>query len=569
MGKRYEHVIPEIKDWPIARLLSNDRSNFISKINEEVVKILMDRYGDNLHELLTKTAYCELIRVREEPWKVDPPNEKQFWKKIQKKIIKNEKKEEKLEQASNQKLLQTIVNRYSEEIVATFKEKTFLFSRKFLTAFFNRLLNTAAGRNFERIFSNKHKLEDRLLLKGEIEKVRSLMKKGTVILLPTHHSNLDSILIGYIIDTFGGLPLFSYGAGLNLYNTGYTAYFMNRLGAYRVDRRKKNPIYLQTLKTMNVLAIERGVNTLFFPGGTRSRSGALETKFKLGLMGTATEAQRKIYQKGEDRKVFVVPLVTSYNFVLEANYLIQQHLKQVGKEKYLKTKDAFHSSRKQMKFLWDFFSASNEITMAFGKPMDVIGNFVDENGISYDQSGRVVEVKDYFMRDGEITVNPQREQEYTRHLGERVKSRFYADNIVLASHLVAYSAFKILQNSFPELDIYELLRQPTDDYIFPMDEMELVVNTLKNRLLVMEENDKVKVSDSIRKKSPKEIIEEGVLKMGTYHPTKPIMFDKKGNLISQRFRTLYFYHNRLENYGLENYVKLAETPEKKKFETIN
>ena len=110
MGKRYEHVIPEIKDWPIARLLSNDRSNFISKINEEVVKILMDRYGDNLHELLTKTAYCELIRVREEPWKVDPPNEKQFWKKIQKKIIKNEKKEEKLEQASNQKLLQTIVN---------------------------------------------------------------------------------------------------------------------------------------------------------------------------------------------------------------------------------------------------------------------------------------------------------------------------------------------------------------------------------------------------------------------------------------------------------------------------
>ena len=48
----------------------------------------------------------------------------------------------------------------------------------------------------------------------------------------------DSILIGYALDAFVIIPSFSYGAGLNLYNTGYTAYFMNRLGA-RVDRRKR------------------------------------------------------------------------------------------------------------------------------------------------------------------------------------------------------------------------------------------------------------------------------------------------------------------------------------------
>ncbi len=568
MGKRYKHVIPEIKDWPIAKL-SDDRANFIEEINAEVVRKLIAQYGENLHEPLTKTAYKELLRIKEEPWKVDPPKDKQFWKGIQKKIVKNEQKEDEIEQALNQQLLYSVVNRYSEEIVATFKEKTFLFARRFLTAFFNRLLNTAASRNFERIFSKKHKLEDRLLLKGEIEKVRSLMKKGTVILVPTHHSNLDSILIGYILDLFGGLPLFSYGAGLNLYNTGYTAYFMNRLGAYRLDRRKKNPIYLETLKTMNILAIERGVNSIFFPGGTRSRSGALETKFKLGMMGTATEAQRRIYQKGKDTKVFIVPLVISYHFVLEANYLIQQHLQREGKEKYLKAKDEFHSIRKQLKFLWDFFRASNEITMAMGKPTDVVGNFVDENGVSFDQNGRVVEVKDYFLKDGEITVDLQREREYTRHLGDRIKERFFADNIVLTSHLVAYSAFKVLQNCHPELDLYGLLRYPTEDFVFPKEKVKKVIGDLKDRLLEMEKLDKVKVSESLRTKSPQEILEEGIQKMGSYHPMKPLTLDKNENLISQRFRTLYFYHNRLENYGLEKHVKLTEETPKKKLETVS
>lgn len=101
-------------------------------------------------------------------------------------------------------------------------------------------------------------------MKGDIDHVRSLAQKGTLIIVPTHFSNLDSILIGYVLDAVTGLPAFSYGAGLNLYNTGYTAYFMNRLGAYRVDRRKKNKIYLETLKSMSSLSIQRGTNSIFF-----------------------------------------------------------------------------------------------------------------------------------------------------------------------------------------------------------------------------------------------------------------------------------------------------------------
>jgi glycerol-3-phosphate O-acyltransferase len=161
------------------------------------------------------------------------------------------------------------------------------------------------------------------------------------------------------MDAVVGLPQFTYGAGLNLYNTGYTAYFMNRLGAYRLDRRKKNPIYLETLKTMSNLAVQRGTNSLFFPGGTRSRSGAMEKELKKGLLGSVVEAQRDICGRADNNKIYVVPLIIGYHFVLEAEFLIESYLKLIGKEHYIaKEKDQSYSVRKWLRFGWSFFSRS-------------------------------------------------------------------------------------------------------------------------------------------------------------------------------------------------------------------
>src|SRR5690606_34497805 len=101
---------------------------------------------------------------------------------------------------------------------------------------------------------------------------------------------------------------------------------MNRLGAYRVDRRKKNPIYLETLKALSTLSIKNQVNNLFFPGGTRSRSGASEEQLKLGLLNTIVEAQRDICLEGRNQNIYIIPLILDYHFVLEAKSLIRQHL---------------------------------------------------------------------------------------------------------------------------------------------------------------------------------------------------------------------------------------------------
>ncbi len=551
----YPPVIPNIEDWPIYKL-SEDRTAFVEELNEHTLKRIQIRPTDVVSDLIAKTVYRERIRIKEEPWKVDPPDERQFWRKIRKYLVRDAlDKDQEAAKAANEDILRRIIGRYSEEIVGTFKIKTFLFARKFLTLFFNRLLNTAAGRNLRRFWGSKYRLYDRLKVKGHTDSIRALMKKGTVVVVPTHSSNLDSILIGYAMDSILGLPSFSYGAGLNLYNTGYTAYYMNRLGAYRVDRRKKNPIYLETLKMMSNLSIQRGTNSLFFPGGTRERSGRLESKLKLGLLGTVVEAQRANCQKGKNEKIFVVPVILSYHFVLEAQFLIEQHLKRTGKEQYLQLRDASYSRRKIFKFIWKLFSQSSDLTLSFGKPLDVLGNFVDEEGVSYDRHGNVIDIEDYFRNSsGEILQDLQRESEYTHILANRIVDRYHKDNIVLSSHLVAYAVFNILLYSNNDLDIFGVLRLPREDYVFKIELVTQVVEQLRESLYDFESKGRIKLSEEIRWPIEK-LIKHGVRNLGIFHVRKPLSFNKTGDIISEDFNLLYFYHNRLDNYKLKTAIR--------------
>lgn len=547
-------VIEKMEDWPIYKL-SEDRTAFVQEINEFTLNRLIKKYKADVVDILAKTIFLERIRTKEEPWKVDPPNDRQFWNKIRKRLVrKSLDKEAEEARVSNEEILRSIIGRYSEEIVGTFKIKTFLFARKFLTAFFSRLLNTAAHRNLSRLWGGDYKLTDRLKVLGETDAIRSLMKKGTVVVVPTHFSNLDSILIGYAMDEVLGLPSFSYGAGLNLYNTGYTAYFMNRLGAYRLDRRKKNPVYLETLKSMSTLSIRRGTNSLFFPGGTRSRSGAMENKLKMGLLGTAVEAQRMLSEDESDNKVFIVPLVLSYHVVLEAKYLIEQHLKATGKEHFLQIKDASYSRRKVLRFLWKLFSQGSDITLSFGKPMDVLGNFVDKEGTSFDQHGNKIEIKDYFLTNGEVSTDLQREQEYTKMLADKISDRFRKDNVVLSSHLIAFAAFRMLLDQHEDLDLFGILRLPAEDYVFGIDQVRSTIELLKKTLVEMEQQGALKLSEQIYFETD-DLIKHGVTNVGNFHVRNPLKFNKEGNLVSDDFNTLYYYHNRLQNYGLQKVLK--------------
>ena len=539
-------------DWPISQF-GEKRGEFVFELNDFVLKKILDSHGENLEPLLAKTIYLEKKRSKNNRWRVDPEDEVRYWSSLSKEL--NQVTQDGGTQGGYLELLKRIINRYDEEIVGTFKPKTYKFTFTFLNIFFKRLLNTAAGRNHKRLWGSRHQLVEKLKVYGEVDKIKALFDQGTVVMVPTHFSNLDSMVIGYAMQSAVGIPAFSFGAGLNLFDNEIVGYFINRLGAYRVDRRKKNPIYLECLTSMAAYSIQKGVNNLFFPGGTRSREGGMEDRLKLGLLGSSIEAQRNMVIEGKKEKVFIVPMILGYNFVLEAKFLIEQHLARTGKEKYIKSKDAFKSYRKIIKFIWALFSEKSDISVSFGEPMDIMGNFVDDEGNSIDINGEHIDLRDYFSLDGEVKANAQRENVYTKILGDRILDSYKRNNVVLSSHLLAYSAFKILEKSH-DGDVYSLVNLPKEKSQIEWDYLETIITRLQVALLELESKCKIKLSREV-KWEPRRLIEDGIKNLGIYHAQKPLLINND-KVWSDSLKVLYYYHNRIKIYDLDKYIEWTE-----------
>lgn len=555
--QQYDHILPKKDEWPVVKL-SKNRKEVVRQVAESAKQSVLDLTGasvDLLKEELETTLYREKLRIKQNPWAVDPDDDKAFWNKVKSNLVhlsadtsltKTQKKKQYIS------ILEEITLRYSEEIASNFVHTHYKVTRRIVTFGFSRLLNAARVKGFRSIFSKQYKLQDKIQITGETDQIRDLAAKGTIVMVPTHFSNLDSILIGWVISVLG-LPPFIYGAGLNLFNISIFAYFMNALGAYKVDRRKKNLIYLETLKTYSSESLQYGVHSLFFPGGTRARSGAIEKKLKLGLLSTTIEAQRANYQKGMtdiNGKIFIVPVTINYHFVLEAPSLIQEYLTITGQERYYKESDEFSTSYKIFKFLVKFFTKGSDISVSIGRAMDVLGNYVDADGNSMDKNGRQINTEDYFLSAGKVNIDTQREEEYTNFLGRRIVEEFHRINRVFSSHLVAFTAFQMIKKDNKKMDLYSLLRLPEDDIFLVYVEFKEECQRVLNRIYELESDGRLQVAPHL-KQDIDSIIDHGLANVGMYHAKRPLVKNDLGNIETQDMTLLYYYHNRLEGYGLE------------------
>ncbi len=544
MSNNSIHIIPDLSDWPLTKF-SEDRDAFIQRLIDFVLDKIMDSPLE-LVDILNKTVYMELKRVKNRPWKIDPSDEKSFWRGISKEIDNTKIADNaELEQL---KILRRIVHRYSEEIIGHFIPKTHLFARKFLSMFFKRLYNNGWARGHKGIWGSRKNLLEKIKVQGYTEETKKLFSQGTVVIVPTHYSNLDSIQIGFGIDQKVGIPAFAYGAGLNLFDYEIIAYFMNRLGAYRVDRRKKNPIYLETLKNMASLSLVEGVNHLFFPGGTRSRSGAIENQLKLGLLNSVIDSQRHCILNNIDQKIFVVPLTIGYHFVLEAESLIDQHLKDTGREKYTRNKKKKRTLKSLFKLFRSLRKNDSEIHMSLGHPIDVLGNKVSDTGESFDERGNAVKISDYFSSENVPNTDKQRESVYTKVLANKIVESFKIENIVLSSHLVAYAFYNGLLKLHPDKDIYELLKSPAKSYKLSMKEMLDSVVTIQNKILELNKTGQARISPVIEL-SADDCLTDGLKNIGIYH-SKKVLYLSKGQLMTEDLRILYYYNNKMSHYNI-------------------
>ena len=260
-----------------------DRKEFIKIVSErayqEILNSIKTHPEHQLEDLLHNTIYFENLRLEAAGKNPKNKEEREFWKQIKKNALRGDHEDKK-------RVLRKTISWYTHEIQGHFKPAVYNFSTRVLplglSVFFSH-----PSKFFENLLEPT--IENLVEVSGEVEQLRDFKNRGTIILAPMHSSNMDSPIIGWQIYEMG-LPPVNYGAGLNLFTNPVLSFFMNSLGAYKVDRKKKGDLYKFVLKTYSTVLLERGGHSLFFPGGTRSRSGGVENKLKLGLLGTGLDA---------------------------------------------------------------------------------------------------------------------------------------------------------------------------------------------------------------------------------------------------------------------------------------
>ncbi len=497
----------------------------------------------SLDEVIADSIYYERARLKEDHHARAHDADLRFWEGVQRRLPRANER-------GLERLLGEIVARYAEEICGNFDDRIYKLSTRILPPAIGLLVNAVSPKRLLHSLPDLPQLEEQVVVQGETEHLRRLHERGTVILCPTHVSNLDSIVMGLAIYRLG-LPPFIYGAGLNLFENPLLGFFMRNLGAYTVDRKKKDPLYKEALKTYATLTLEYGYDNLFFPGGTRSRSGAIERHLKLGLLGTSIPAYiDNLLAEKPDPRIYIVPATLSFQLCLEAETLIDDFLKEVGKSRYIITDDEFSRPATVLDFIRQLFNLDSKIYVTLSRGYDPFGNAVDDEGQSLDPRGRTIDPKAYVLVDGAPTRRPQRDAEYTKELGQRVVDAFMRDNVIQSTHLTARALFTLLRRHNREIGLLRLIRVGGPHDNFDQREVYRETDRLLQELRGLERRGGIRLAPHIRDAAADEIVADGLRHFAIFH-SQPAAERRGDRIFAVDRNLLFYYQNRLEGYRLD------------------
>ena len=451
------------------------------------------------------------------------------------------------QQQSRDSMLATIMNLvdcYAREIHTHFSKRTYTIAEKLLPGALTRVLTASQP---TQLFGADFDPSSRIQVQGDVDTIKELAKNHTLVFTPTHLSNLDSPLIGYGLSSVG-LPPLLYGAGLNLFSNPLMAFFISRLGAYTVDRRKKNKLYKDVLKDYSTEILSKGYHSLFYPGGTRSRAGKLEISLKKGLLGTLIQAwQDNIKNKKNNGEIIIIPCTLSCSLVLEAETLIEDSLADVGKSRYIITDDEFSDARTLAAYARKVLNLDSSVYLRFGQPLDCLGNKVNSKGISLDSKGRKINRLEYICdRDGNLVLDPQRDKEYTKRLAHSIVASYKRNNIILPTHIVAFAAWKLLGKRYPRLDVIQKALLTKEERTFSRTELLRAVDRKQCQVLEL-----VKKGHCCAE-LPRNSIETGRValeRFASFHKRQAFQLVGSEHILVNAKLALY-YGNRLDSYPI-------------------
>ncbi|HEY0252458.1 MAG TPA: 1-acyl-sn-glycerol-3-phosphate acyltransferase [Kofleriaceae bacterium] len=515
-----------------------DRERLLAEVERRVVQHRVEdaRAGGDasLEYVLNDVAFSEIKRLEASSKKTGALER---WKELSRHLLS-------MNEADKEAELRELVRYYGRDIVGNFNPRVY----KFATGIGPSILNTLFSpmTSFKQGLDVLTNLDQRIHPDGEIELAHTCAERGTLIVTPTHSSNMDSPAIGFGL-LRAGLPPTTYGAGKNLFTNPFISYFMRNLGAYRVDRRLRFELYKDVLKEYSTVLLEHGYHSLFFPGGTRCRSNIVEKHLKLGLLGTSVTAYKNNVREGRpNKRIYIVPATINYRLVLEAETLIDDYLAETGKNRYIITDDEFSRVGRIVEFFRKILAHEGSVVVRFGRPFDPFGNDITDEGESIDRQGRIVDPASFVRgADGEVSDDDQRDSEYTRQLGRRLAGVYPKLTVFHSTNLVARVMFDELAKRAGTRDIYRLLRighAPVKkaDAIAAMNALRARISTHPaygaEHPQFMDQASEDKLAD-------------GVKGLSTFH-TRVAVEDRGDELAVNDLKLLYYYQNRTAHIPL-------------------
>ncbi len=522
---------------------NSDRERLLSEVERRVVarRVAESKDGGDasLEYVLNDVAYCEIRRLEQtKGGGVDR------WRDLSRRLLgmsDDDKREE----------LRGLVRHYGKDVVGNFDPRVYKFATGIGPSLLGFLFSPTA--NLREGMNTLRHLDAHIHADGETDLARQCAERGTIVVCPTHSSNMDSPAIGLGL-LRANLPPTTYGAGKNLFTNPFISFFMRNLGAYRVDRRLKFELYKDVLKEYSTVLLEHGYHSLFFPGGTRSRSNLVEKNLKLGLLGTTVTAYKNSVREGApNKRLYIVPVTINYRLVLEAETLIDDYLAETGKSRYIITDDEFSRMGRILEFFRKILVHEGSVVVRFGRPLDPFGNEITDDGESIDRAGRIIDPASYLRgADGEVTDDDQRDAEYTRALGRRLAAAYPRLTVFHSTHLVARAVYDAIANNAGTHDIYRLLRAPSGHLEVPVASVIAGIERLRARL---GENPEYGAEHPLHtNQSAADKLETGMHGLGTYHTRPIVTLHGRGNesmLTVQDVKLLYYYHNRTAHIPAE------------------
>ena len=247
--------------------------------------------------LVRRLTYAVLGRLERERRSVTGPAEKPP-ERVRREIIRSPKMRAVIDDLADERTDKYMLRQRALEMLKELQATPDRTTIKALEVVFDRVFTKIyAGIEFE---------------KGDIERLRNAAKAGVLVLLPSHKSHIDYLILSYIFNQHNlPLPVIAAGDNLNFFPMGAVfrrggAFFIRR--SFRGDR-----LYAAVVDAYVRRLLRSGYPVELFLEGGRSRTGKLLAP-KFGLLNMVADAALAI----PDKECFFVPISIGYERVIEA-----------------------------------------------------------------------------------------------------------------------------------------------------------------------------------------------------------------------------------------------------------